>query len=377
MKKTISVGELQEKLINHENVFILDVRPTDQRNEWKIADSIHVDAYKQLNAGDDTALDIVEVPEHSTVVTVCAGGRTSLLASRLLQRKGVDAYSLEGGMKAWNYAWNTAELKVGVARIIQVRRAAKGVLSYIVGSSNEAIVIDAALNPEVYQNIAKENGWNIKYVMDTHVHADYVSRTRDLTMATGAKHLMIDKANVEFSYVPVNNHESIKFGSAELEVLHTPGHTWESTTFKLDNKAIFTGDTLFLDSVGRPDLKANAAEGIEKAKALYASLQQLQSLNEDIVVLPAHTSNTIAFDNRIIGESIKNVKSHVKAIQLSEPEFVDYTSSKVPPTPPNYLTIAAINKSGSYEGHVLADLEAGGNHCAIAQMNAVNEKEIL
>jgi glyoxylase-like metal-dependent hydrolase (beta-lactamase superfamily II)/rhodanese-related sulfurtransferase len=352
MEDIITVKELQEKLNKHENVFILDVRPEDQRKEWKIANSVHVDAYKQLNAGDDTALDIVDLPHDSTVVTVCAAGRTSLLASKLLQRKGVQAYSLDGGMKAWNYAWNTAHVVVEGVKVIQVRRAAKGVLSYVVGSKNEAVVIDAALDPKV--------------VTDTHVHADYVSRTRDLARATGAKHLMIDKAKVEFTYVGVANGEIIKFGDASLEVVHTPGHTWESTTFKLGDSAIFTGDTLFTDSVGRADLKADVAEGIEKAKALYQSLKRLLSFNGDMVVLPAHTSNTIAFDGKLIGEAIKTVKSRVSLIQLSEPEFVDYTGSKLPPTPPNYLTIAAINRTGTYDGQVLADLEAGGNHCAIA-----------
>jgi glyoxylase-like metal-dependent hydrolase (beta-lactamase superfamily II)/rhodanese-related sulfurtransferase len=366
MEDIITVKELQEKLNKHENVFILDVRPEDQRKEWKIADSVHVDAYKQLNAGDETALDIVELPHDSKVVTVCAAGRTSLLASKLLQRKGVHAYSLEGGMKAWNYAWNTAELTVEGVKIIQVRRAAKGVLSYVVGSRDEAIVIDAALDPKVYQAIAKDNGWKIKFVTDTHVHADYVSRTRDLATATGATHLLIDNATVEFPYSAVAHGELIKFGNAQLEVIQTPGHTWESTTFKLGNSAIFTGDTLFIDSVGRPDLKADAAEGIEKAKALYSSLTRLLSLDDNIVVLPAHASNTIAFDGKLIGDSIKVVRSRVNAAQMTEAEFVDYTSSKLPPTPPNYLTIAGINKNGSYEGQVLADLEAGGNHCAIA-----------
>lgn len=367
MEKLISVEQLQEKLNKHENVFILDVRPIDQRNEWQIADSVHVDAYKQLNADDATALDSVEVPKDSTVVTVCAAGRTSLLASKLLQRKGVNSYSLEGGMKAWNYAWNKADhtFPNGV-KVVQVRRAAKGVLSYVVGSAGEAVVIDAALNPDVYLGIAKENGWTIKYVMDTHIHADYVSRTRDLSKVSGAKHLMIDNAKVDFEFVGVSNRVSIHFGNVQIEFIHTPGHTWESTTFKIGDSAIFTGDTLFIDSVGRPDLKADLAEGVEKAKALYESLKQLLSLNADILVLPAHTSNSISFNNRLIGESIDNIKSRVKLIHLTESEFLEYTSSKMPPTPPNYLTIAAINKNGSYEGQVLADLEAGGNHCAIA-----------
>src|SRR5687768_5131765 len=327
MEDLITVEQLQEKLNKHENVFILDVRPEDQRKEWKIADSVHVDAYKQLNAGDDTALDIVDLPHDSTVVTVCAAGRTSLLASKLLQRKGVQAYSLDGGMKAWNYAWNTAHVVVEGVKVIQVRRAAKGVLSYVVGSKNEAVVIDAALDPKVYQGIAEENGWKIKFVIDTHVHADYVSRTRDLSIATGAKHLMIDKAKVEFPYVGVANGEIIKFGDASLEVVHTPGHTWESTTFKLGDSAIFTGDTLFVDSIGRPDLKADPAEGIEKAKALYKSLKQLFSLNGGVLVLPAHTSNPITFDNKLIGDMIRNIKSRIKVFELSDPEFVEYTAS--------------------------------------------------
>lgn len=365
-EKLISVKQLQDKLDKNERVFILDVRPAEERDEWKIAESAHVDAYSRLKAGDDTALDVVDVPSNSTVVTVCAAGKTSLLASNLLRRKGIDAYSLEGGMKAWNYAWNTAEIKFDDLEVIQVRRAAKGILSYVIGSEGEAVVIDAALAPDVYQQIAKNNGWTIRYVMDTHIHADYVSRTRDLALATGAQHLMLDAAEVEFPFIPVANKQSIGFGKATLQVLHTPGHTWESTTFKLDEKAIFTGDTLFVDGVGRPDLKADAAEGIQKAKALYQSIKQLLSLNEDILVLPAHTANTVAFDKKLIGEPIRSVKSRIELTKLTESEFVEYTSSKVPPPPPNYLTIVTINKRGSYEGQVLADLEAGGNHCAIA-----------
>jgi glyoxylase-like metal-dependent hydrolase (beta-lactamase superfamily II)/rhodanese-related sulfurtransferase len=365
MVKTISVRQLQEKLKQNENIFILDVRPTDQRNEWRISDSVHFDAYEKLNAGDDTALDMVEVPENSTVVTVCAAGRTSLLASSLLQRKGVDAYSLEGGMKAWNYAWNTAETQFADSKVIQVRRAAKGVLSYVVGSAGEAVVIDAALDPDVYQTIARQNGWVIKYVMDTHIHADYVSRTGELSKATAAKHLLIETAQVVFDFVAVKNGGVVSFGNTQIEFMHTPGHTWESTTFRLSDNAVFTGDTLFIDGIGRPDLKADKNESIEKTKALYKSLRHLVSLHSEIVVLPAHTSGSVSFNNKLIGETISRVKSKTGATDLTESDFIEYTATRVPPTPPNYQTIASINKKGSYEGYVLADLEAGGNHCAI------------
>jgi len=366
MEKSITVKELQEKLSKHENVFILDIRPTDQRNEWKIADSFHVDAYKQLNAGDDTALDIVEVPKGSTVVTVCAAGRTSMLASRLLQQKGVPAYSLEGGMKAWNYAWNTAEIVVGNVKIIQVRRSVKGCLSYIIGSKDEAVVIDASLDPQVYLDLANANGWTIKYVTDTHVHADYLSRTKDLAKASIATHVLIDKAAVEYSYSPIANGDRLEFANAILEVVHTPGHTMESTSFRLGDDAVFTGDTLFVDGVGRPDLKADQDEAIKRAKLLYASLHRLLKLTPKTVVLPAHLATAVPFDGKLIAETIESLKEKLDMLRLSESDFVMYTTSRIPPTPPNYQTIASLNKQGSYEGYNPADLEAGANRCAIA-----------
>ncbi len=365
--KMISPKELQEKLNKKEPVFILDVRPVEQRQEWRIAESTHVDAYKGLNAGDNTVLDEVDIPENTTVVTVCAAGRTSMIASEALRKKGIQAYSLEGGMKAWNYAWNSAELNFSDGlKVIQIRRAAKGVLSYIVGSEKEAIVIDASLNPDIYLNIANEQGWSIKYVLDTHIHADFISRTRDLAKASGATHLLIDNAKVEFGFIPVASWHTVSFGKASLQFIHTPGHTWESTTFKLNDLAIFTGDTLFIDGIGRPDLKADQDEAVEKAKSLYHSLKQLFSSPSSIVVLPAHTSKTVLFDGKIIGEPLTNVMKRVDISKLSESQFVDYSLSKIPSTPPNYQVIAGLNKIGSYEGHQLADLEAGGNHCAIA-----------
>lgn len=363
--KIITVEELQEKLNKNESVFILDVRPGSQRNEWYIAGSTHVDAYTALNAGDASALDQVQIPGKVSVVTVCAAGRTSLLAADLLIKKGIKALSLEGGMKAWNFAWNKAELEIKGARIIQIRRAAKGVLSYLVGSENEAVVIDAALNPEIYKQLAKDNGWAIKYVMDTHVHADYVSRTKDLAATTGAKHLMTDKAKVDYNYSPIANGQSVRFGQAELTFLETPGHTWESTTYMIGDDALFTGDTLFIDGIGRPDLKAEQSEAVEKAKALHNSLKRILSFNPKAIVLPAHTSNSVTFDNKLIGDTIENIRSSIKVSELSESDFIQFTLTKIPPMPPNYLTIAAINIKGSVDGQVLAELEAGGNHCAI------------
>lgn len=337
-----------------------------ERKEWRIAESEHVDAYKPLNAGDFSILDDVRIPENKTVVTVCAAGRTSLIASEALRKKGIKAYSLQGGMKAWNYAWSTAGVKLpnGV-EVIQIRRAAKGILSYIVASANEAIVIDASLDPEIYLDLAKEKGWRIRYVTDTHIHADFISRTRDLARVSGAKHLLIDKATVDFETTPIREGDVVSFGNSTMEVLHTPGHTWESTTFAIGDAAVFTGDTLFVDGIGRPDLKAEQSEALERSKKLYHSLKRLFSLYPSALVLPAHTSGAIPFNDKLVGDPIEKVSERVNLGNMTESEFTEYVLAKIPPAPPNYQTIAAINRQGSHDGYQMADLEAGGNHCAI------------
>jgi glyoxylase-like metal-dependent hydrolase (beta-lactamase superfamily II)/rhodanese-related sulfurtransferase len=365
-EKVITVEKLQEKLNNHENVFILDVRPIDQRSEWHIPGSAHVDAYARLNAGDNSVLDEVEIPKNATVVTVCAAGRTSLIASKALQEKGINAYSLQGGMKAWNFAWNMAALDLKDARIIQVRRSSKGCLSYLIGSGGESIVIDAALDPKIYIDLAQSNGWSIKYVADTHIHADFISRSRELAKVTMAKHLLIESAKVNFSFTPLADREQIKVGSVSLELIHTPGHTMESTSFKLGDDALFTGDTLFVDGVGRPDLKADPDETFRRSKLLYHSLQTLLKVNSKALVFPAHLATAVAFNGKLISETIGDLKDKLNMLNLPEDEFVTYTTSRIPPTPPNYLTIASLNMQGSYDGYVPADLEAGANRCAIA-----------
>ena len=361
----IEVGTLAKWLNEKRPVTILDVRPRSEREEWSIPGSIYADVYDKLKANDPHALDGLKLEELKPVVTVCAGGKTSLKAAEILKQKGYDVYSLEGGMKAWNFAWNIAEIEFQDAKVIQVRRSAKGCLSYMIGSGDEAIVIDASLDPQVYLELAKENDWTIKLVTDTHIHADYLSRTRELAKASLAKHILIDNASVDYSFTPFKNGDRVQFGNAILDVIHTPGHTLESTSFRLGADALFTGDTLFVDGVGRPDLKADQDEATKRSKMLYHSLNKLLGMTPNMWVFPAHLSKAVPFDNNLVAETIKALKGKLDLLKLSEDEFLKYTLSRIPPTPPNYLTIATLNKQGSYEGYTPTELEAGANRCAI------------
>src|SRR4051794_17924326 len=121
---TIESEELRDLLDRHADVTVLDIRPDDERAEWSISGSLHVDAYDALKAGDPNALDGVTIPQDRPVVTVCEAGRTSKIAAALLRHRGFVAQSLAGGMKAWSLAWNTAHVPIAGSdtTIIQIRR---------------------------------------------------------------------------------------------------------------------------------------------------------------------------------------------------------------------------------------------------------------
>lgn len=369
MEKTnqkVDAETLRIWLEEEKPVFVLDVRPKEQREEWQIPGSAYVDAYKRLNEGDTTVLDEVAIPVNVKVVTVCAAGRTSQLAADALKKKGIEAYSLEGGMKGWSLSWNTAEIKDKELKIIQVRRTGKGCLSYILGSGNEAIVIDASLDVNIYTNIARENGWKIKYVMDTHIHADHLSRSLALSELSEGILYMPDQDKLNYSFTRIKDGDMLKFGSSQLKAFHSPGHTLDSTTYIINDKYLLTGDTLFTDGVGRPDLKANEEETTKRASMLYHSLKKLISLDGKNLVLPGHISKPVPFDHQIIASSLNEIKEKVAAISLSENEFVKNILSKIPPTPPNYLKVVELNLIGDLKSVDPREVEAGANRCAIS-----------
>lgn len=363
----ITVKELQQLLDEQKELIILDVRPKEQRDEWKIAGSLYLDAYKSLSEGNHLLLDEIEIPADTLVVTVCAAGRVSQIASAALRQRGIEAASLEGGMKAWNYAWNTAEITGDNVTIIQVRRVAKGCLSYIIGSGDEAMVVDASLDPEVYIQLAAQHNLAIKYVTDTHIHADYISRTIDLAKATGAVHLFHEDAAVEYEFTPLKDRAIVTVGATQITAVFTPGHTPESTSYLVNDSYLLTGDTLFTDGVGRPDLKADHEQGLHKASQLFDSFGRMLTLSrKDLLVLPAHTAQTVAFNKEIIAGKIAELFQTIALLRLSKADFIEQTMKRIPPTPPNYLQIAAINKIGQHEGVNPADLEAGANRCAVS-----------
>src|SRR5512145_160737 len=205
MTKQIDAETLREWLESQQPVTVVDIRTDEDRVQWAIPGSVHVNAYEALRDGRPGALIDAVFPPDRPVVTVCNAGRVSQTAAEILAGRGFDARSLAGGMKAWSLAWNLADVPLSDAsvRIVQVRRTGKGCLSYVVGSGGEAAVIDPSVSPEVYVAIAGKHGWSVRYVLETHIHADHLSRAKDLARETHAALLLPAQQRARFPFTPV------------------------------------------------------------------------------------------------------------------------------------------------------------------------------
>lgn len=365
-KLEIDTLTLRDWLNTGKRVNVLDIRPSKERAEWHIPGSTHVDAYDELKANKSEVLQDV-FPDRSTpVVTVCAGGKTSLIAAKILQKAGYETYSLHGGMKAWSLSWNTARNTFRGFDIIQFRRTGKGCLSYLIVSNHEAMVIDASLPVEVYLEYLEKEKLTLKHIVDTHIHADHLTRSKQLADLFKLLPGLPENDKVTYQYQPIKDNTTITIGEAQVTAMHTPGHTAESTSYLVGGKVLLTGDTLFTNGVGRPDLKADQQEAIKKAKLLYHSLKQLLRLEPQTLVMPGHTSQPVPFDGKPIQTTLYEVSKHVPLLHMTEEEFTKTILQRIPPTPSNYLAIVEKNLQGDALDLNAVDLEAGANRCAIS-----------
>jgi glyoxylase-like metal-dependent hydrolase (beta-lactamase superfamily II) len=365
-KNTVNAETLREWLENNEPVFLLDIRPLSQREDWKIPGSHYIDAYKRLNEGDNSVLNEIDIPENAMVITVCAAGKTSQAAAEALRQKGIDAWSLEGGMKAWGTAWNTARKQFTDFEVIQIRRTGKGCMSYIISSNNEALIIDASLPVEVYLHLMQQHNLTVKYVIETHIHADHLSRSKQVAAYFHVPLFLPVPNKVRFSHNKITADTTFSIGAVTLQCLPTPGHTLDSVSFYIENSIVFTGDTIFTNAVGRPDLKASEEESRNKAALLYHSLQKLLLLPDHVLVFPAHTNKPVDFDGKLINTTISQAKNEINILHNNERDFINMLLQKIPPVPANYMAIVERNLTGDFSDIDPAELEAGSNRCGIS-----------
>jgi glyoxylase-like metal-dependent hydrolase (beta-lactamase superfamily II)/rhodanese-related sulfurtransferase len=238
--------------------------------------------------------------------------------------------------------------------------------AYYIESNGEAVIIDPLRDIDLYIKLAKERNASIKYIFETHFHADFVSGHLDLSKATNAPIVYGPKTETKFPVTVADDRQAFQIGNIEIVVLHTPGHTIESTCYLLKdevgkNHAIFTGDTLFVGDVGRPDLLSGNLSKEELAAMLYDSLQQkILVLEDSVIVYPAHGAGSSCGKN--IGTNTSSTIGEQKQTnyalkQQTKEEFIKTVTEGLPEVPTYFPINAQINKDG-YES-LDAVLDAG------------------
>jgi glyoxylase-like metal-dependent hydrolase (beta-lactamase superfamily II)/rhodanese-related sulfurtransferase len=244
---------------------------------------------------------------------------------------------------------------------MQVEQIYTGCLSqgsYYIISNGEAVIIDPLREVEPYLDRAKRDGVVIKYILETHFHADFVSGHLDLAKATGAKIVFGPNANPNFDFYSAQDGEILNVGDISIKVLHTPGHTMESTCYLLLDQqgkeyALFSGDTLFIGDVGRPDLAQKSASMTmeQLAGMLFHSLRnKVMTLPEEVIVYPAHGAGSACGKN-LSKETVSTIGDQKKSnyalrADMTEEEFIKEVTDGLLPPPGYFGMNVAMNKSG-------------------------------
>ncbi len=353
----IEAGDVRAEQARGANPVLLDVRDDDEVMAWPLPGSVHI----PLPDLDRTQAQRVAGRD---VITVCATGNRSLTAAERLSAWGINARSMRGGMVAWSQVFDAAPIALGEGvEVVQFRRLGKGCLSYLVIAGDEAAVIDPSWHVEQYLNAAKEHGAAIRAVVDTHLHADHVSGARGLAQDTGARLYLGSHDAFEFDgWKPITDGDAVPVGVIRLTALAAPGHTPGSLLWRIGDRALFTGDVLFLSGVGRPDLHGSIETA---ARHLYSSLRRIAQLPGEIRILPGHApEDEDARPGTPHNRSLRAVLDGFSGL-LSEEESFVARAMRVPPPPPNAPKILQVNRRGEpIPEEEAVTLEAGPNRCA-------------
>jgi hydroxyacylglutathione hydrolase len=229
--------------------------------------------------------------------------------------------------------------------------------SYIVASEGIAAVIDPQRDVDLYLDYARENNLRIEHIIETHLHADFVSGHHELAERTGARIYLGEDAHATFPHTAIKNGDTLQFGNARFNFLHTPGHTIEGVCAVLTDlaspsqpRAVFTGDTLFVGDVGRPDLSADHTPQ-QLAALLYQSLhEKLLMLPDDTEIFPAHGAGSLC--GRQMGSERsstigKQRRTNYALLARSEDEFIHLLTDSLPPRPEYFGRDVELNRQGA------------------------------
>lgn len=383
----VTPAELKRVLDDGTPVLLVDVRNEDDFHTWKIEGrhtppTINIPYFVFLEDRDGSAQ---AVPRDRPVVTVCAkGSAAAWVADEVLRPRGYIVVNLDGGMAAWGsfYAIHPVPEATGAVRIWQLERSSRGCLHYVIGQGKQAVVIDPPRHSGEVLTLAQGQGLTISDIIDTHAHADHISGGPALARATGATYwlhpydgihpLDVLPATIPFEWL--HDGQQFALGRAVLRAIHVPGHTLGITALLLEDdgrRFLFSGDTIFLRSIARPDL---GGRGEAWAPLYYHSLyEKLLTLPDDTLVLPGHFSSPqeARAEGLFAGRLGDLKRANAELAMPNQDAFVKHILASLPVFPPQYVDIKRVNTGLLQPDEAKAnELELGKNVCALAQAYA-------
>ena len=366
----ISPKEVKEHINSVQNGYLLvDIREEDEFNDWNIKSSLNVPVNDLIASGNFSGIKakLETLPKDKLIVTICARGINSQVAASILRDLGYKSVSLEKGMKGWNENFDIYRIEFPEFTVIQFIRIGKGCLSYIIADkiTSNAVLFEPAVFIGEYEDYFRANGQHLKYIIDTHAHADHFSGgmelARKLNMAYYINETEVDNV---FPFKSLMDVKDITLGNTKIEILKTPGHTDGSLSFLVNSQALLCGDMLLLESPGRPDLARTKEETTKGAAILYDTIQELiKNVNGKVKIFPSHFTKT---EIRPVVKSLRELIADSEPLKITDKaKFIEYITSSIPMAPPNFETIKKFNKSGVIIPIDYAeDLEIGPNRCA-------------
>jgi glyoxylase-like metal-dependent hydrolase (beta-lactamase superfamily II) len=361
---------------------LLDVRNNEEFGRFKVegpqlSKMINVPYIEFIELEEESVAKVL-VPKDERIRIVCAKEGSAKFVGEILVENGwTDVRYLEGGIKTWGnmLAPKLITSQAGY-KLYQFIRPAKASCSYGLIYENEMVVFDPSRNIDFYQSFASENGCKLVKTFETHLQADYISGSQQISANTGAQIIghENDFQGAAFEYKAVDDQDVFSFsnGGPEIIAIHMPGHTPGSTSYLIENQYLVSGDMVFILSIGRPDLGGKAEEW---AKLLYDTLKtKIAELNDDLIILPGHylewsEANPEQIFIDTLG-SIKQKNSDIYGIQ-EEAEFVNFIKNNMRKQPDEYAEIRKVNAGlldVDDEDQEVMDL--GKNECAASMYAA-------
>ena len=370
--------ELAERLDRGEALQVLDVRAPEKVERGHIVLGPELEFHAQPNSSLFAMPDVkaLQLDASRPVAVVCNHGNSSKKATAFLRERGFEAYSVIGGMAAWETVYVARSLSPtpSLSHVVQLDRVGKGSLSYVLVSDGDAVIVDPGRHLARYDDLLAELGATAAAVVDTHVHADYVSGARAAAERWKVPYFLhpddavspYDSRPGKLAYQPLRDGDTVAFGHATLRAVHVPGHTLGSIALVADEGLALTGDFLFVQSMGRPDLGGKSEAW---ARLLWQSLERVrQSWPGELLILPAHyASESERRADRAVAARFDVIAATnpVASIQ-DEQQFLRWIADHQASFPDAYRTIKEANLGLVDLSDADAEvLESGPNQCAV------------